>query len=104
MGDLALSEYAPNIRKALIRRDVLTPLDMEREFSLPKGNIFHMEITPDQMFFFRPVSGWAQYRIPIKGLYLCGSGTHLGGGVTGAPGYNAAQSVIADAKQIERAI
>ena len=99
-----LSEYAPNIRKALIHREVLTPLDMEREFSLPKGNIFHMEITPDQMFFFRPVSGWAQYRMPIKGLYLCGSGTHPGGGVTGAPGYNAALAVIADAKQIERAI
>jgi phytoene dehydrogenase-like protein len=99
-----LSEYAPNVKRSLIHREVITPLDMEREFSLPKGNIFHMEITPDQMFFFRPVSGWARYRMPIKGLYLCGSGTHPGGGVTGAPGYNAAQAVIADAKQIKRAI
>jgi len=101
-----LSEYAPNLKKAVLHREVLTPLDMEREFSLPKGNIFHMEITPDQMFFFRPVAGWAQYRMPIKGLYLCGSGTHPGGGVTGAPGYNAAQAVLADAKQItsERAV
>jgi phytoene desaturase len=96
-----LSEYAPNVKKAVIHSEVLTPLDMEREFSLPKGNIFHMEITPDQMFFFRPVAGWAQYRMPIKGLYLCGSGTHPGGGVTGAPGYNAAQAVIADVKQIQ---
>jgi phytoene dehydrogenase-like protein len=99
-----LSEYAPNIKKTVMHREVLTPLDMEREFSLPKGNIFHMEITPDQMFFFRPVAGWAQYRMPIKGLYLCGSATHPGGGVTGAPGYNAAQAVIADAKRIERAV
>ena len=97
-----LSEYAPNIKRAVMQREVLTPLDMEREFSLPKGNIFHMEITPDQMFFFRPAAGWAQYRMPIKGLYLCGSGTHPGGGVTGAPGYNAAQAVLADAKTRQR--
>lgn len=96
-----LTEYAPNVKKAVIHREVLTPLDMEREFSLPKGNIFHMEITPDQMFFFRPLAGWAQYRMPIKGLYLCGSATHPGGGVTGAPGYNAAQAVLADLKQIK---
>jgi phytoene dehydrogenase-like protein len=94
-----LSEYAPNIKKSIIHREVITPLDMEREFSLPRGNIFHMEITPDQMFFFRPVAGWSSYSTPIKGLYLCGSGTHPGGGVTGAPGYNAAQVVLNDFKQ-----
>jgi len=93
-----LVEYAPNVKRSVIHREVLTPLDLEREFSLPKGNIFHMEMTPDQMFFFRPVAGWAQYRTPIKGLYLCGSGTHPGGGVTGANGYNAAQTVILDAQ------
>jgi phytoene dehydrogenase-like protein len=96
-----LSEYAPNMKRAVIHREVLTPLDMEREFSLPKGNIFHMEITPDQMFFFRPVAGWSSYRTPIKRLYLCGSGTHPGGGVTGAPGYNAAQALISDLRAIE---
>lgn len=93
-----LNEYAPNFKKSIIHREVITPLDMEREFSLPKGNIFHMEITPDQMFFFRPVAGWAAYRTPIKGLFLCGSGTHPGGGVTGAPGYNAAQTVLSDSR------
>ncbi|HKW04077.1 MAG TPA: NAD(P)/FAD-dependent oxidoreductase [Nitrososphaerales archaeon] len=91
-----LSEYAPNVKRSVIHREVLTPLDMERMFSLPRGNIFHMEITPDQMFFFRPVAGWSSYRTPIRNLYLCGSGTHPGGGVTGAPGYNAAQALIAD--------
>jgi phytoene dehydrogenase-like protein len=91
-----LSEYAPNLKKSILHREVLTPLDLEREFSLPSGNIFHMEMTPDQMFFFRPVSGWAQYRMPIKGLYLCGSGTHPGGGVTGANGHNAAQALKRD--------
>ena len=96
-----LSEYAPNMKGSVIHREVLTPLDMEREFSLPKGNIFHMEITPDQMFFFRPAAGWAQYKTPIKGLYLCGSGTHPGGGVIGAPGFNAAETVIADLKPQE---
>lgn len=92
-----LAEYAPNVKHSVIHREVLTPLDLEREFSLPSGNIFHMEMTPDQMFFFRPVAGWAEYRTPIKGLYLCGSGTHPGGGVTGANGYNAAQVVVQDA-------
>jgi phytoene dehydrogenase-like protein len=93
-----VAEYAPNIKKAILHRDVITPLDMEREYSLPHGNIFHMEITPDQMFFFRPVAGWAGYKTPIKGLYLCGSGAHPGGGVTGAPGYNAAQTILNDAR------
>lgn len=91
-----LNEYAPNLKKSVIHREVITPLDMEREYSLPRGNIFHMEITPDQMFFFRPVAGWASYRTPIKGLFLCGSGTHPGGGVTGAPGYNAAHVVLGE--------
>jgi phytoene dehydrogenase-like protein len=94
-----LNEYAPNLKKAVIHREVITPLDLEREFSLPRGNIFHMEITPDQMFFFRPVAGWSAYTTPIKGLFLCGSGTHPGGGVTGAPGHNAAHAILGS-KQI----
>ena len=93
-----LNEYAPNLKQSIIHREIISPLDMEREYSLPRGNIFHMEITPDQMFFFRPVPGWASYKTPIRGLYLCGSGTHPGGGVTGAPGYNAAQVVLNDSR------
>jgi phytoene dehydrogenase-like protein len=89
-----LSEYAPNIRRSIIHREVLTPLDLEREFRLPKGNIFHAEITPDQSFFMRPVPGWSSYSTPINGLYLCGSGARPGGGVTGLPGRNAAMAII----------
>jgi phytoene dehydrogenase-like protein len=90
-----LTEYAPNMKSSVIEREVLTPLDLEREFSLPKGNIFHSEITPDQMFFMRPVPGWSGYDTPIKNLYLCGSGARPGGGVTGLPGHNAAKVVLA---------
>ena len=93
-----LAEYAPNVKKSILNMEVLTPLDLERMFSLPKGNIFHMEITPDQMLSFRPVPGWANYRTPIHGLYLCGSGAHPGGGVLGTPGYNAAQTILGDIK------
>ena len=80
-----LAEYAPNIRDTIIHRQVISPLDLEREYSLSGGNIFHGEMTLDQLFFMRPVAGWAKYRTPIKGLYLCGSGTHPGGGGMGAP-------------------
>jgi phytoene dehydrogenase-like protein len=93
-----LAEYAPNIGRSVIHREVLTPVDLEREFSLPKGNIFHSEITPDQSFFMRPVPGWSSYSTPIKGLYLCGSGARPGGGVTGLPGRNAAMAILASAK------
>ena len=91
-------EYAPNVSKAILHSEILTPLDLERMFSLPKGNIFHMEITPNQMLSFRPVPGWANYRTPIQGLYLCGSGTHPGGGVLGTPGLNAAHTILQDLK------
>jgi phytoene dehydrogenase-like protein len=91
-----LAEYAPNIRDAIIHRHVVSPLDLEREYSLTGGNIFHGDMTIDQLFFMRPVAGWAKYRTPIDGLYLCGSGTHPGGGVMGAPGHNAAREVLAD--------
>jgi phytoene dehydrogenase-like protein len=92
----ALAEYAPNIRTSIIHRQVISPLDMEREYSLTGGNIFHGDMTIDQLFFMRPVPGWASYRTPLKGLYLCGSGAHPGGGVMGAPGYNAAREILKD--------
>jgi phytoene dehydrogenase-like protein len=91
-----LARYAPNIKSAVLHREVLTPVDLEREFSLTGGNIFHGRMTLDQMFSMRPVPGFADYRTPLKGLYLCGSGTHPGGGVMGTPGLNAARQVIRD--------
>jgi len=92
----ALADYAPNFPSAIIHRQVISPLDLEREYSLSGGSLFHSDLTVDQLFFMRPVAGWAQYRTPIIGLYLCGSGTHPGGGVMGAPGFNAAREVLAD--------
>ncbi len=89
-----IEEYAPNIRSLMLERQVLTPLDLERRFGISGGNIFHGEMSPDQIFALRPVAGWAQYRTPLAGLYLCGSGAHPGGGVTGGPGYNAAREIL----------
>jgi phytoene dehydrogenase-like protein len=91
-----LAAYAPNMRHAVIARQMLSPLDLERRFALTGGHIFHGEITPDQSFNLRPLAGFADYRTPLAGLYLCGSGTHPGGGVTGIPGHNCAQVVLAD--------
>ncbi|MCW5967201.1 MAG: NAD(P)/FAD-dependent oxidoreductase [Blastocatellales bacterium] len=91
-----LAEYAPNIRNIIVHRQVISPLDMEREYGLTGGNIFHGDLGPDQLFFMRPLAGWARYRTPVKGLYMCGSGTHPGGGVMGAPGYNAAREIVRD--------
>ena len=89
-----IEEYAPNIRSLILNRQVLTPLDMERTYGITGGNIFHGEMSLDQMFVMRPLAGWARYRAPIRGLFLCGSGTHPGGGVTGAPGHNAAREIL----------
>jgi phytoene dehydrogenase-like protein len=89
-----IAEYAPNIHSIIEQMQVLTPLEMERRFGITGGNIFHGEMSLDQMFVMRPVAGWARYRTPVKGLYLCGSGTHPGGGVMGAPGYNAAREIL----------
>jgi phytoene dehydrogenase-like protein len=94
-----IAEYAPNIRSIILERQVLTPLDLERRFGLTRGNIFHGEMSLDQMFCFRPVAGWARYRTPVRGLYLCGSGAHPGGGVIGAPGYNAAREILKDLRK-----
>jgi phytoene dehydrogenase-like protein len=94
-----LTEYVPNLKELIAGRKVLTPLDLERTFGLTGGHIHHGEMSLDQLFAFRPVIGSAQYRTPIKGLYLCGSGTHPGGGITGAPGLNASREVIKDLKR-----
>jgi phytoene dehydrogenase-like protein len=94
-----LAEYAPNIKKAIIAREVLSPWDLEKIFGLTEGNIFHGEMTPDQLFFLRPAPRWANYRTPIRGLYLCGSGAHPGGGVMGAPGKNAAREILRDVRR-----
>jgi phytoene dehydrogenase-like protein len=91
-----IAEHAPNLTGLIRHRQVLTPLDLEREFSLTEGNIFHGELSLDQLFFLRPVPGWARYRSPVRGLYLCGSGAHPGGGIMAAPGRNAARAVLED--------
>ena len=85
-----IAEYAPNIRDIILHRQVLTPLDLERDFGLTEGNIFQGELSLEQLFFARPVPGWAQYKTPIQNLWMCGSATHPGGGIMGAPGRNAA--------------
>ena len=94
-----IAEYAPNVPRGIVARQVLTPLDLERTYGLTEGNIFHGDLNMQQLFFMRPVPGWSQYRMPIRGLYLCGAGAHPGGGVTGAPGRNAAQQVLRDWKR-----
>jgi phytoene dehydrogenase-like protein len=94
-----IAEYAPNIRSIVLHRQVLTPLDIERRFGMTGGNIFHGGMGLDQLFFARPVLGWARYRTPIRNLYLCGSGAHPGGGVIGAAGHNAAGCVLKDWKR-----
>jgi phytoene dehydrogenase-like protein len=94
----AIARFAPNIRNCILDRQVLTPLDLEREFGLSEGNIFQGELTLEQLFFLRPAPGWADYRTPIKRLYLCGSATHPGGGIMGAPGRNAARRLMADVR------
>lgn len=94
-----IAEYAPNVPGAIVARQVLTPLDLERTYGLTEGNIFHGDLRLEQLFFMRPVPGWSHYRTPIPGLYLCGAGAHPGGGVTGAPGRNAAHQALRDWKK-----
>ncbi len=93
-----IAEYAPNIRDIIIGRQVLTPLDLEREFGLTQGNIFQGELSLEQLFFLRPVAGWAYYRTPIRNLYMCGSATHPGGGIMGANGRIASQVILKEWK------
>jgi phytoene dehydrogenase-like protein len=94
-----IAEHAPNVPAAVEAMQVLTPLDLERRFGLTEGNIFHGDLSLEQLFFMRPVPGWARYRTPVEGLYLCGAGAHPGGGVTGAPGHNAARQVLRDLRR-----
>ncbi|MCX8505968.1 MAG: NAD(P)/FAD-dependent oxidoreductase [Alphaproteobacteria bacterium] len=92
----AIARHSPNFKSLILHAEIRTPFDIEREIGITEGNIFHGELTFDQLLFNRPIPGYAQYRSPIKGLYMCGSSTHPGGGVMGAPGANAAREVIAD--------
>jgi phytoene dehydrogenase-like protein len=97
LGDVVVdtvSRYAPNLPALILQRQVLTPLDWEQTYGLTAGSIHHGQMSLDQLLIMRPVSGWSRYSTPIKNLFLCGAGTHPGGGVTGAPGYNAAREAI----------
>jgi len=100
-----VNNHAPNFRRSVLARQILSPLDLERTFGLIGGDIFHGSLDLRQIFSARPMLGHADYRGPIKGLYLCGSGTHPGGGVTGAPGHNAALEILRDfrCKRVARA-
>jgi phytoene dehydrogenase-like protein len=89
-----IAEHAPNIRDIILHRQVVTPLDLEREWGLSEGNIFQGELTLEQLFFLRPAPGWASYRTPIRNLFMCGSATHPGGGIMAAPGRNAALAIL----------
>jgi len=89
-----IAEYAPNIRDIMLHRQVLTPLDIERDFGLTEGNIFQGELTLEQLFFARPVPGWSQYATPIRNLWMCGSATHPGGGIMGAPARNCVLRIL----------
>lgn len=94
-----IDHYAPNFKSSIIGTQILSPLDLERKFGLTGGDIFHGRLSLDQLFSARPQLGAADYRMPIDGLYLCGAGAHPGGGVTGAPGHNAAREIIKDVKR-----
>jgi phytoene dehydrogenase-like protein len=89
-----LESYAPGIRELVLHRQALTPLDLERQLGLPEGSIHHGQMGLDQLFFMRPVAGYGQYSTPLENLFLCGAGAHPGGGLTGAPGYNAARQIL----------
>jgi phytoene dehydrogenase-like protein len=91
-----VNQYAPNFRQAVLGRQIMSPLDLERTFGLVNGDIMHGVLSLDQLFSARPMLGYGNYRGPLGGLYMCGAGTHPGGGVTGAPGHNAAREILAD--------
>jgi len=94
-----IAEHAPNIKDIIIGKQFLTPLDLQREFGLTEGNIFQGELSLEQLFFLRPVPGWAYYRTPIESLYMCGSATHPGGGIMGANGRIASQVILKEWKK-----
>ncbi|MGE0616488.1 MAG: phytoene desaturase family protein [Bacteriovoracia bacterium] len=89
-----LAEYCPTLKESILHKQVLTPWDLEQEFGLTEGNIFHGELSLEQLLFLRPAAGWARYKTPIKNLWMCGSGTHPGGGLMGAPGELAAKTLL----------
>jgi len=91
-----ISQFAPNLKNRIIGKQFITPLDIERQTGLTEGNIFQGELSLEQLFFLRPAAGWARYRTPIKKLYMCGSATHPGGGIMGAPGRLAALEILKD--------
>ena len=91
-----IADYSPGFKDKILHMEVRTPKELEEEVGLTEGNIFQGELTFDQLLFNRPIPGYAQYRSPIKGLYMCGSSTHPGGGVMGAPGRNAAVEILKD--------
>ena len=93
-----IAQYAPNFRNIILNRQVVTPLDLEREWGLSEGNIFQGELTLEQLFFLRPAPGWAKYKTPVHNLYMCGAATHPGGGIMGAPGRNAALTILANTR------
>jgi phytoene dehydrogenase-like protein len=95
----ALEVFAPDVKSGIVHSEILTPVDLAARFNLPHGHVHHGEITIDQVFFRRPVAGYADYRTPIRNLYLCGASTHPGGGVTGVPGHNAAREVLKDLRK-----
>jgi phytoene dehydrogenase-like protein len=97
-----VTRHAPNFRSAVIARRILSPRDLEREFGLVGGDIFHGKLALNQLFSARPVLGFGNYRMPLAGLYLCGSGAHPGGGVTGVPGHNAAREVLRDWRRLRK--
>ncbi len=102
LGDIVektLEAYAPGFRQLVVARRVLAPPDLEAEFGAWGGQIFHGEPALDQLFTMRPILGWARYRAPIAGLYLCGSGTHPGGGINGLSGWNASREILKDLKK-----
>jgi phytoene dehydrogenase-like protein len=92
----AIERYAPGFENSVIGVRTITPLDLDRDYFLTQGNLFHGAMTLNQLFAERPLSGLERYRTPVSGVYLCGSGAHPGGGVTGAPGHNSARAVLAD--------
>jgi phytoene dehydrogenase-like protein len=97
-----LEEYAPGIERLIEHRQVITPADLEQTYGLTGGHIFHGEPSLDQLFTMRPILGWARYRTPVNGLYLCGAGTHPGGGITAGSGQNAAREILKDLKLSRR--
>ena len=89
-----LAEYCPGLEESILYRQVLTPWDLEQDFGLTEGNIFQGELSLEQLLFQRPTAGWARYRTPIRNLWMCGSGTHPGGGITSGPGRLAALEIL----------